>query len=244
MTRPAEPDLRIHPDLAALSRAAAESIVPLAADAVGERGRFTVALSGGNTPRTLYRLLATDYRDQISWTQVQVFWGDERYLPHDHPRSDYRMARKTLLDRVPVPGQNVHPMLTQFPRPEQAADAYQATLRAHFPGQWPRFDLILLGLGADGHTASLFPDNPALDEKTRWVTAVRANVKPPLRLTLTLPAINHAANIYFLVAGKDKAPALHRTLAENADPKLSPASAVKPNDGQLIWWVDQAARPL
>ncbi len=244
MSRPLQPDLRVHPDLGTLSRAVAESVVSLAASAIGERGRFTVALSGGNTPRTLYRLLATDYRDQISWTQVQVFWGDERYLPHDHPRSDYRMARKTLLDRVPVPEQNVHPMLTQFPRPEQAADAYQATLRAHFPGQWPRFDLILLGLGADGHTASLFPNNPALDEKTRWVTAVRANVKPPLRLTLTLPAINHAANIYFVVAGKEKAHALERALADDADVKAAPAAGVRPDDGALVWWVDQAARPL
>lgn len=242
MTRPDQPDLRVHLNLKALSRAAAESLAALAEASVEESGRFTLALSGGKTPRTLYRLLAADYRNTIPWRQVHVFWGDERYLPPDHPRSDYRMACKTLLDRVPIPEENVHPMPTLFPEPQQAAQTYQATLRAHFPGQWPRFDLVLLGLGADGHTASLFPNNPALDEQSRWVVAVHAEAAdPPVRLTLTLPAINHAANIHFLVAGKDKAPALQRTLASGADPKSSPASAIAPVDGKLVWWVDEAA---
>ncbi len=245
MSRPHSPDLRVHPDLKALSRAAAESVVELAKQAAENSRRFTVALSGGKTPRTLYRLLATYYRDSMPWRQVHVFWGDERYLPPDDSRSDYRMARKTLLDRVPIPEANVHPMPTFFPDPRHAAAAYQATLRAHFPGPWPRFDLILLGLGADGHTASLFPHNPALDEKSRWVLPVHAEEADlPVRLTLTLPAINHSSNIHFLVAGKAKAPALRRALAEDADPKSSPASAVAPADGQPIWWVDQAATRL
>ena len=245
MTRPARLDLRVHPDLQALSDAAAESLVDLCQAAVREADRFAVALSGGNTPRTLYGLLATKYRALIPWRQVHVFWGDERYLPHDHPRSDYRMAREALLDHVPVSAVNVHPMPTHFAQPEEAADAYQQTLRSHFPGEWPRFDLMLLGLGADGHAASLFPNNPALDEEARWVTAVRAEAAdPPLRLTLTLPAINHAANVHFLVAGKDKAAALKRSLADKADRASAPASAVSPVDGKVVWWVDRAAAIL
>ncbi|UCC68775.1 MAG: 6-phosphogluconolactonase [Armatimonadota bacterium] len=242
MSRPDKADLRVYPNLKALSQAVAESVVELAKAAVEQSGRFTIALSGGKTPRRLYGLLARKHRRQVPWDKVQVFWGDERYVPPDDPRSDYRMARKMLLDRVPIPEGNMHPMPTLFPRPEHAAEAYQATLRAHFPGRWPRFDLILLGLGVDGHTASLFPNNPALDEKSRWVVAVDAEeADPPVRLTLTLPAINHAKNIYFVAAGKDKAPALQHALAAGPDPRAAPASAVAPVDGRLIWWVDRPA---
>ncbi len=241
---PGKPDLRVFPDLKALSRAAAESVVALAEAAVRDKGRFTMALSGGSTPRALHRLLARDYRDSIPWPQVHIFWGDERFVPPDDSRSNYRMARKALLDRVPIPEQQIHPMLTLLPQPGQAADAYQATLRGSFPGQWPHLDLILLGLASDGHTASLFPNSSALEENERWVVAIRADVRPPLRLTLTFPAINHAANIHFLVAGKSKAPALRSALADNADPKLSPAAAIEPVDGKLVWWVDEAAGSL
>jgi len=234
-------DLRLHPDLEALSRGAAEGVVRLAQAAVQERGRFTLALSGGKTPASLHRLLATEFRDRIPWEAVHAFWGDERYVPPEDPRSNYRMAQETLLLHLPIPGANVHPMPTLLPEIEEAAQAYERTLRSHFPGRWPRFDLLLLGLGQDGHTASLFPHSPTLEERARVVVAVRAEAEPPLRLTLTLPAINHAANVHFLVAGKDKAAALKRSLSDEADRESAPASAVRPVDGKVIWWVDEAA---
>ena len=235
-------DLRLHPDLEALSRGAAEGVVRLAQAAVQERGRFTLALSGGKTPASLHRLLATEFRDRIPWEAVHAFWGDERYVPPEDPRSNYRMAQETLLRHVPIPGPNVHPMPALLPEIEEAAQAYEQTLRSHFPGPWPRFDLILLGLGQDGHTASLFPNNPALDEKSRWVVAVdAAEAGPPLRLTLTLPAINQAANIYFLVAGREKSEALRWALGGEGDITACPAAGVRPQQGNLVWWADEGA---
>ncbi len=242
MSSPRRTDVRVHPSLETLSRATGDSLVGIAQASVEGSGRFAVALSGGNTPRTLYRLLATDYRSVMPWRQVHIFWGDERYVSPEDPRSDYRMACEEMLDHVPVPRGNVHPMPTLLPEIEEAAEAYEHELMSFFPGQWPRFDLILLGLGADGHTASLFPHNPALEEEARIVAAVREeHADPPLRLTLTLPAINHAANIHFLVAGKDKAAALKRSLSDRADRESAPASAVRPIDGKVVWWVDEAA---
>ena len=238
-----ESDIRVYPNLEALSRAAAESLVELAAAAVAQTGCFSVALSGGQTPRRLYQLLASDYRGRIVWPRVEVFWGDERYVPHDDPRSDYRMARETLLAGVPLPRENIHPMPTDPADPEEAAQAYERVLRAHFPSRpWPRFDLVLLGLGAEGHTASLFPGSPALAEERRWVVAAEAEVAPPQRLTLTLPAINHGAHVHFLVAGEEKREALAQALAEPPDVARCPASGVRPLDGELVWWVDEAAR--
>jgi 6-phosphogluconolactonase len=241
MTRPSRPDLRIYANLDALSQAAAEGVVALAERAIEESGRFTIALSGGNTPRGLYQLLAGKYRALIPWRQVEVFWGDERYVPPEDPRSNYRMAREALLDQVPIPGENVHAVPTLLPDIEEAAEAYEGVVMDHFQGSWPRFDLILLGLGADGHTASLFPHNAALEEEARVVTAVRAEAEPPLRLTLTLPAINHAAAVHFLAAGEQKARAVRGALAEGADPKACPAAAVRPTEGELVWLVDQQA---
>jgi 6-phosphogluconolactonase len=186
-------------------------------------------------------LLATEFRDRVSWPRVEIFWGDERYLPHTDPRSDYRMARDALLAHVPIPGENVHPMPTDSADPEEAAQAYERLLRAHFPCPWPRFNLVLLGLGAEGHTASLFPHSPALLEQARWVVATEAPVEPKRRLTLTLPAINHATHIWFLVAGAEKTEALKCALAEEADVMSCPAAGVKPTNGELVWWVDEEA---
>jgi len=152
------------------------------------------------------------------------------------------MARETLLDHVPVPQKNVHPMPTLLSGPEEAAEAYERELMSHFAGQWPRFDLILLGMGPDGHIASLFPYNAALEEETRVVTAVHAeHAEPRVRLTLTLPAINNAKNVYLLVAGKEKVAAVNRTFADNPDPKAAPASAVRPVEGEVVWWMDEGA---
>ena len=162
----------------------------------------------------------------------------------DDPHSNYHMARETLLDGVPCPTGNVHPMPTELPDPDVAARDYEKTLRSYFSKDWPRFDLVLLGLGDEGHTASLFPGSPALEETKRWVVAVKAPAEPPLRLTLTLPVLSHAANVYFLVTGSNKAQVLHHVLKGSPDPKNYPASGLRLTQGTVIWWVDREAAAL
>jgi len=237
-------DVRVFADVDELSLRAAEAAVATINESVRNNGSFSVALSGGNMPRTLYRLLSSRFRDEIPWTKVHVFWGDERYVPLADPQSNYRMARETSLDAVPCPAGNVHPMPTELPNPEVAAREYEKTLRSYFSKDWPRFDLVLLGLGEEGHTASLFPGSPALNESKRWVVAVKAPAKPALRLTLTLPAITGASNIYFLITGSNKAEALHHVLTGSPDPKSYPASGIRRAKGTVIWWLDQAAAAL
>ena len=220
-----------------LSRRIANAMVPIIDDAVRRRDRCALALAGGNTPRTLYGLLASEFRDRLPWTRIHIFWGDERYVPADSVDSNYRMARNTLLDHVPCPPVNIHRMPTGIAPPDAAAAAYAKTLRDYFGDDGPRFDLALLGLGADGHTASLFPESAALTERTRWVVATTAPVGPPVRLTLTLPVLNRAANLFVLVAGSDKADALRHVRSGTADPNIYPAAGLQPIDGQLQWWV-------
>jgi 6-phosphogluconolactonase len=236
-----KPDVRVYDDVNDLSLRAAEAAVTAINDTVRGRGRCFLVLSGGSTPSTLYRLLASEFREQIPWTHVHVFWGDERYVSTHDPDSNYRMAKEALLDHVPCPPGNVHPMPTHFPSPDAAAQDYERTLRGYFGDDWPHFDLILLGLGEEGHTASLFPGSPALAERTRWVVAVKAPAAPPIRLTLTLPALTRAANIYVLVAGSKKAGALHHVLTGTPDPNAYPAAGVRSTEGTLIWWVDREA---
>jgi 6-phosphogluconolactonase len=240
-----KPDVRVFSDAHELSVRAAEATVGVINEAVRATGRCSLVLSGGHTPRTLYGLLASQFRERLPWEHVHVFWGDERYVPAGDPQSNYRMAKEALLDHVPCPVTNIHPMPTHFTSADLAARDYEATLRNHFLTDWPRFDLVLLGLGDDGHTASLFPGSPALAERTRWVVAVQQPaVKPPLRLTLTLPAITRAAAVFFLVAGSSKTSALHHTLAGTSDWRVYPAAAVRPEQGQVVWWVDsEAAAP-
>ncbi len=237
-------NVRVYPGVEALSRAVAASLAEVITSTVARGTACSLALAGGNTPRALYQVLAADYRVRIPWARVHVFWGDERYVPPDDPSSNYRMAREALLDHVPVPPHHVHPMPTQFPVPDDAARTYEETLRAHFPGPWPRFDLILLGLGVDGHTASLFPGSSAVEECERWVVAARAPVEPSQRLTLTFPVLNHAANIWFLATGAEKAAAVHRTIRNVPEPAQCPAAGVRPDDGAVVWWVDNAAAEL
>ncbi len=239
-----KPDVRVFRDVEELSLRAAEAVVGTINDAIRGAGRCSLVLSGGSTPRTLYGLLASQFRDQIPWAHVHVFWGDERYVSPSDAHSNERMAREALLDHVPCPPANVHPIPTQFSDPNAAARDYEATLRGYFVGEWPRFDLVFLGLGPEGHTASLFPGSPALEERLRWVVPVTAPAEPPLRLTLTLPALTRAANTYFLVTGSNKAQALQHILAGSADPNTYPASGVRPAQGALIWWVDREAAGL
>jgi len=234
-------DLRVFVDVNELSLGAAEAAVRTINESVQTNGRFSLALAGGNTPRILYHLLSNQFRDQIPWNKAHIFWGDERYVRPGDPQSNYRMARETLLDNVPCPAGNVHPMPTEFPDPDVAALNYEKTLRGYFSKEWPRFDLVLLGLGAEGHTASLFPGSPALEEKVRWVVAVKAPADPPLRLTLTLTVLTQAANVYFVVTGSNKAQALHHVLTCPPDPKNYPAAGVRLAQGTVIWWVDREA---
>jgi 6-phosphogluconolactonase len=239
-----KPDLRVCADLADLSRRAAEAAVGVINDAVGAAGRCSFVLSGGSTPRTLYQLLASDYRARIPWANVHIFWGDERYVAREDPGSNYRMAREALLDHVPCPAANIHPMLTHFPSPDVAARDYERTLRDQFAGEWPHFDLVLLGMGDDGHTASLFPGSLALAERTRWVVGARAPVEPHVRLTLTLPALTRGAAVHVLVSGAGKADALRHVLEGAGDWIKYPAAGVRLGTASVIWWADREAAAL
>jgi len=220
-----------------LIRAVAEAIAARVTEVLSRQASFSLALSGGNTPRALYRLLAQEYRQRAEWNRVHLFWGDERYVPHDHPASNYQMARETLIDPLGIPSQNVHPMSTDEANPDDAAARYERELRRFF-GTEPRFDLVLLGMGADGHTASLFPGTPALLERIRWVAIGEAPSEPRIRLTLTLPVLNAAHAVYFVVTGEDKAETVCRVVMEQ---EPLPAALVQPEQGELIWWLDTAA---
>ena len=237
-------DLRVCADLADLSRRAAEAAVGVINDAVKAAGTCSIVLSGGSTPRTLYQLLASDFRNRIPWANVHVFWGDERYVAPDDPGSNYRMAREALLDHVPCPPANIHPMPTHYPGPDVAAREYERTLRDRFAREWPHFDLVLLGIGDDGHTASLFPGSLALAERTRWVVAARAPVEPYVRVTLTLPALTRGSAVHVLVSGAAKAEALRHVLEGAGDWIKYPAAGVRLGTASVIWWADREAAAL
>lgn len=231
--------IEICADLEQLSLRAAELFAETVRRAASRGNLCRVALAGGHTPEGTYRLLAASpLRERIPWEALEVFWGDERCVPADDERSNQRMARRTLLDHVPLPAGHVHPMACAT-EPTFAAETYQDVLARRCGPSLPRFDLVLLGLGADGHTASLFPGTPALAEERRWVTEVQAPGQDFARLTLTLPVINNAAEVMFLVAGEEKAPVLRR-LFDGAAPEL-PAARVRPTSGRLRWLVDRAA---
>jgi 6-phosphogluconolactonase len=233
-------DVRICAGASDLAFRVAEAAAALIKEAVETTGRCSLALSGGNTPRTLYSRWASRFTLEIPWAHVHLFWGDERFVPADDPRSNFRMVKESLLDHVAIPPANVHAMPTQLDTPELAATAYETTLRRYFDDGRPHFDLVLLGLGAEGHTASLFPRSPALDETTRWVLPATAPADPPSRLTLTLPVFNAARHTYFLVTGSEKAAALDHVLQPGADVHTYPAAGIRTADGP-VWWVDREA---
>ena len=233
--------IEVYPDLESLSRAAAALLVRQANLAVAARGRFSVALSGGATPRRTYELLAAPpLKDQAPWDRVHVFWGDERCVPQNDFRSNARLAKEAWLDRVPIPGHQIHPM-NCAPDPATAARQYEAQLREFFAGQPPRLDLIFLGLGDDGHTASLFPGAAVLKEDERWAAAVYVAAQNLYRVTLTVPLINQAAVAAFLVAGGAKAGILREVLHGPRDPARLPAQLIQPHHGELRWLADLAA---
>jgi 6-phosphogluconolactonase len=232
---------RIFPTIAEMSEAALADILRIVNDAVAKRGRFSIALAGGHTPAKLYALWAEKYKTETPWDHVHLFFGDERFVPEDDLLSNYRMARQTLIDHVPIPKENVHPMLTNFPSPEKAAEAYEVELRKFFGEGALGFDVQLLGLGVEGHTASLFPGSPALDEQRRWVVAVTVPAEPPQRLTLTLVVLNQGLNTFFLVAGENKREILAALRSEPQDvPSKYPAGRIRPARG-VVWYLDQAA---
>jgi 6-phosphogluconolactonase len=219
-------------------------VVGRAAAATAAGRPFTLALSGGSTPLALYRLLAGPAGERLPWPAVHVFWGDERAVPPGHPDSNYRAARETLLDHVPLPPANVHRVPTEGGDPARAAAAYAAELRRFFGlarGGWPRFELVLLGLGADGHTASLFPGSAVLGERRRLVAAPWVEGLGAFRVTLTPPVFNHARAVAFLVSGAAKAASLVRALAAEGSAEETPARLIRPRAGELLWLVDRAA---
>ena len=239
-------NLTVCADPATLAETAAHLIVDAATEAVRERGRFLLCLAGGETPRETYRCLALPaFSERMRWDQTWIFFGDERAVPPDHPESNYRMAYESLLSKVPIPEHQVLRMHGEQSDADAAAAAYAAELAGAIGtkrGELPRFDVVLLGLGIDGHTASLFPGSPVLREVFRAVAAVHvAAAQIPQRLTLTFPVLNAAARVLFLVTGAEKAKILKKVLDERA---TLPATMVRPTDGELIWLVDRAAASL
>jgi 6-phosphogluconolactonase len=228
------------PDAEQLGLAASRMIAEHAVNAVVQRGRFSIALAGGNTPRRTYELLAAEpLRGQVPWSHVHVFWGDERCVPPDAERSNQRMARIALLDHVPIPPEQIHPIDCTGP-PADAADSYEACLHNEL-GEHPRFDLVLLGLGENGHTASLFPYAAVLQERDRRVADVYVAEQNMHRITVTAPLINHARCVVFLVAGVSKAATVQQVLRGKHDPQRLPAQLIQPIEGELHWLLDAEA---
>ena len=230
----------VHENKEALADAAAQDFARRAGEAIDASGRFTVALAGGSTPKVAYELLAREYAGRIDWGKVHVFFGDERTVPPDHEDSNYRMTKEALLDHVQVGSE--HRMRGELP-PAEAASAYEEELRSFF-GEPPRLDLVMLGIGEDGHTASLFPHTPALDVRDRLAVENPVEKLETTRLTLTVPVINAAGAVVFLVAGEGKAQALKEILEGDADPHEYPAKLVSPEDGEPLWMVDREAAGL
>lgn len=230
--------VEVLPDRAALIERSLSITLAKIQSAIQSRGLCTIALSGGSTPKPLYEAIGAQ---QLPWDKIHVFWGDERYVPPDSPDSNQLMARRAWLDRVNIPAQNIHPMPTEDPDPADAAQKYEAHLVEFFnlqPGQFPALDLILLGMGDDGHTASLFPHTEALQVRDRLITVGSKDGQP--RLTFTVPSINHGRCVMFVVADANKRAALDRIFAPEADDFAYPSRLVQP-EGELLWLLDRQA---
>jgi 6-phosphogluconolactonase len=233
--------IRVYNDLEALSQAAAELFTVQSRQASLICGRFSVAFSGGETPRRLYEILAASpYRERIHWDEVHIFWSDERCVPEDDPRNNAMMARQVLLDYVPIPPDHIHPIRCDQ-SPQQAAIQYEQELKDFFSTQNPNFHLVLLGLGENGHIASLFPHTPVLNEQVKWVSDVYIKQLGMYRITFTAPFINQASQVVFLVSGADKAQVLENVLEGPYQPHDLPAQLIRPNGEHPIWLVDKAA---
>jgi 6-phosphogluconolactonase len=232
-------------DISELSRYAARSFIEIANKSIEERGRFLASLSGGSTPMRLYELLGNQFQNKVDWPRVHFFWGDERCVPVDDPGNSYGLTKKVFFDKIQIPEENIHRVLSEL-EPDSAAKDYAATLKVFSepPLAWPRFDLTLLGLGEDGHTASLFPGSLVdVDSPTLAVTASYQG-RPANRVTLTQNVLNSSRNVMFLVTGKAKAVTLSRVLSDNYIPSELPAQRIAPIDGELIWLIDEEAGSL
>ena len=238
-------DIHVYPTPQALVEAAAEHLLDHARQAIAVRDSFTLALAGGSTPKGLYaRLTAPPFRSQLDWTKVQFFWGDERHVPPDHADSNYRMAHEALLSRLPISKGQIHRVPSELPKAQTAAVRYEALLRQKFgvsEPDIPRFDFVLLGMGPDGHTASLFPGTQAVHETSRLVAAPWVDKLQTSRITLTPVLLNHARQVTFLISGEAKADTLHAVLEGPFQPDVLPAQIIGPRDGTLTWLMDQTA---
>jgi len=232
-----------------LSREAASELLRQAQRAVQGKGLFYLALSGGSTPKALYSLLANDsfFRTEVPWDKIHFFWGDERHVPPDHPESNYRMANEAMLSKVPIPSENIHRIRAENPNAQQVAEEYEEILRAFFrlrAGQFPRFDLVLLGMGPDGHTASLFPGTEALREREHLVVANWVEKFQTHRITMTPPVLNQAMFVLFLVSGEEKAETLRQVLEGKERKEPFPSQFIHPTHGRMLWLVDRDAGRL
>lgn len=237
-----DPQVRVFPNTAELFRGSAEAFCDFGETAIREHGRYTVALSGGSTPRGLHEQLATTFKSRLPWDKVYFFWGDERHVPPDFPESNFRMAKETLLSKLSIPAEHIIRMPGEIPDANQGAGLYEESLREFFrttPGHFPRFDFILLGIGPEGHTASLFPETKALEEKQHAVVGNYVAVHSTWRITCTYPVLNNGANVMFLVDGAGKADIV-RTALKDSSANL-PCQGVRPASGRLMWYLDQAA---
>jgi 6-phosphogluconolactonase len=241
-----EREIRILPDGAAVARRAAQEFVQAAAPAVREKGSFNVTLAGGSTPKALYSLLVNDptLRSQVPWDKIHLFFGDERHVPPDHLDSNFRMVAEAMISKAPLEPEQVTRIKGEYPDAEQAALEYEKALREYFKlkdGEYPRFDLVLAGMGNEGHTLSLFPGTKALHAEGRVVVRNWVGKLDAERITLTAPAASNAARIIFMVTGADKAPALKAVLEGPFEPEQLPAQLIQPRNGKLLWLVDTAA---
>jgi 6-phosphogluconolactonase len=239
----------VEPDPAALARRAAQYFAEMASEAVAARGRARIAISGGSTPKAAFALLADpaqSWRSQMPWDQLDLYWVDERCVPPDHPDSNYRMTREAMLDHVPLPAAQIHRMEGEL-EPHAAADRYEAELRNSFRlegAELPSFDLVALGMGPDGHTASIFPHTPALHEINRLVVANHVAQKDAWRITLTSPVINNSQSVFFLIGGTDKAQILNDVFTGPHDPERLPSQLIMPASGILTLILDTTAASL
>jgi 6-phosphogluconolactonase len=237
--------IKIFDDAEQLNRFAAERFVEIADEAIENRGQFTVALAGGSTPKSLYRLLASDeHENKVDWSKIFFFFGDERNVLLDNAESNFRMAYENIFEPLKIPDTNISRWQTELKDASLTAEAYEKTLSKFFKTDFPNFDLMLLGMGDDGHTASLFPFTTALNEIERIAVANPVEKLDTVRLTLTFPVINNARNIIFLVKGVDKAETLRQVLQGESQPEKYPSQRVKPINGNLLWLVDRQAAGL
>ncbi|MBV9183175.1 MAG: 6-phosphogluconolactonase [Acidobacteria bacterium] len=238
----ARPKVRVFDSAQELFQGAAETFCRLGREAIQKRGRFTVALSGGSTPRSLHRELVSNFRTALAWNQVCFFWGDERHVPPDFPESNYRMAQETLLSPLAIPAEHIFRMPGEIADAELAARIYQHSLQDFFrpgPGEFPRLDFILLGMGGDGHTASLFPNTPGLEERERWVVANWVEQHSTFRITFTYPVLDRGAYVMFLISGATKADMVAKALRDPA--AHLPCQRVESLQGELVWYLDREA---